>query len=282
MKGVSIIIPVYNEENNISKTIRKVKKNMDNEKIPYEIIVVNDGSTDNTTKNASRTSAKLINHPYNKGYGAALKTGILQSKYNYVMFFDADAEHNASDITRLLKYINNFDMVVGARPKLKNFRMLGKIILEPFASYIAGIKIPDINSGFRIIKKDIVKEFMDILPNSFSFTTTITLAALKTGYTVKYVPISIGKRVGKSKIKPLKDGIKFLIYLLRMCMLFNPLKVFLPVSILIFLVGLILLSYGIILEQNVSDSSILFLLSGIQIFFFGLIADQTSVKKRMK
>ena len=272
---VTIIIPAYNEEEGIANVITQLKESPEN----YEILVVDDGSTDKTYKLAIDTGVKVIRHPYNKGYGAALKTGIRNAEADVVLFMDADGQHKPSDIKKLIQYIEEYDMVVGARTKKSKISLLrrpGKKILSITANYLAGMKIPDLNSGFRALKKSIAMEFMHILPNTFSFSTTITLALITSGYSVKYVPIETPWRVGTSKIKPFRDGFRFIILIIRTITLFNPLKVFLPISAILFGFGFLYLLYNVIFYLNVPDSAILLIVSGILIFIFGVLADQMS------
>ena len=273
---VTIIIPAHNEEEGIADVISGIKQLNKG----YEIIVVDDGSTDNTYKLASDAGVKIIRHPYNKGYGAALKTGIRNATADVVLFIDADGQHKPSDVKKVLSYIEEYDMVVGARTKKSKISLLrrpGKRILSITANYLAGMKIPDLNSGFRTIKKDIAMEFMHILPNTFSFSTTITLALITSGYSVKYVPIEAPERVGKSKIKPFRDGFRFILMIIRTISLFNPLKIFIPLSLILFLSGVSYLTFEIYSYDNISDTSILLIVSSLIIFFFGVLSDQVSV-----
>ena len=279
---VTIVIPAHNEEEGIADVINGVK----GLNTGYEILVVDDGSTDNTYKLASDAGVKVIRHPYNKGYGAALKTGIRTAEADIVLFMDADMQHKPSDIKKLIQYIEGYDMVVGARTKKSKISLLrrpGKKILSITANYLAGMKIPDLNSGFRALKKSVVLEFLHILPNSFSFSTTITLALINSGYSVKYVPIEAPERVGTSKIKPFRDGFNFIMLIIRTVVLFNPLKVFLPVAIVLFILGFLDLLYELIYHFNVSSASILLIVSAIFIFFFGILADQiASIRREIK
>ena len=271
--NVTIIIPAYNEEEGIADVITQLKELDEN----YEIIVVDDGSTDNTYKLASDTGVKVIRHPYNKGYGAALKTGIRNAEADIVLFMDADGQHQPGDIKKIIQYIREeYDMVVGARTKKSKISLLrrpGKKVLSITANYLSGHKIPDINSGFRAVKKDKAMEFMRILPNTFSITTTMTLAFFKSGYNIKYVPIHTIGRTGTSKIKPFRDGFRFIMLIIRTIVLFDPMKVFLPASVLLFAASIL---YFLFTFPNVSDASLLFAVAGIVIFFFGLLADQIS------
>ena len=272
---VTIIIPACNEEEGITNVITQLKELSEN----HEILVVDDGSTDNTYKLASETGVKVIRHPYNKGYGAALKTGIRDAEADVVLFMDADGQHKPGDTEKIIQYIGEYDMVVGARTKKSKISLLrrpGKKILSITANYLAGMKIPDLNSGFRALKKSVAMEFMHILPNTFSFSTTITLALITSGYSVKYVPIEAPERVGTSKIKPFRDGFRFIMLIIRTIILFNPLKVFLPVSVILFIIGFLYLLHDLILYLNVPDTSVLLIVSGIVIFFSGALSDQVS------
>ena len=279
---VTIIIPAYNEEEGIVDVINGIKRL----ETGYEIIVVDDGSTDNTYKLASGTGVKTMCHPYNKGYGAALKTGIRNAKTDIVMLMDADAQYQAADIPKLMQYIGEYDMVVAARTKKSRIslqRKFGKKLLSLTANYLSGVKIPDLNSGFRVLRMSMVLEFMHILPDSFSFTTTITLACINSGYNIKYVPIEASERVGTSKIKPFRHGFAFIMLIIRTIVLFDPLKVFLPISVLLFVLALPYLVYELVLHSNVPDSSVFLIISSILIFLFGLLADQiSSLRKEIK
>ncbi len=276
----TIVIPVFNEGEIVKSVINEVKKNYSNQ----EIILVDDGSTDDTNQIVKKIKGiKVIRHPCNKGYGAALKTGIRNAAYQTVVLMDGDGQHNPKYIKELVSLIGDYDMVVGARSKdsqISFFRQMGKRVLTWLANYLSNTKIPDLNSGFRAIKKDIALKFMHILPNTFSFTTTITLALLKDGYNVKYVPVQAVKRIGKSKLKPFRNGFEFILLILRTIVLFDPLKVFLPISLLFLGVGSLDALYYLIFYTSVSKSALLLIFSGLLIFCFGLLADQISALRR--
>ena len=231
----SIVIPTYNEEKAIENTLKELRTYLSTKKYQAEIIIINDGSKDQTKKILKNVKGiKLINHPYNKGYGAALKSGLREAISEYIFTMDSDGQHRPADIPKLLEYVKTFDMVVGSRENNPNqgwLRKPGKWILSLVANYLSNMKIPDVNSGFRLIRKDYVEEFMHILPNSFSFSTTITLAMIKAGYNVKYVPITVGKRKGgKSQVKQAHDGIATILLITRCISLFNPLKIYTPIA----------------------------------------------------
>jgi glycosyltransferase involved in cell wall biosynthesis len=279
-KKVSIIIPAFNEERAIGKIIEDLK----NLPEQFEILVIDDGSKDKTALIAESFNIRVIRHPVNKGYGAALKTGIRNASGDYILIMDADGQHKVQDINKLMEYIGPYDMVVGARTKKSKIslhRKMAQFIMRVTAEYLSGQNIPDLNSGFRILKKERAFEYIHILPNGFSFTTTITLSMLMSGYNVKYIPIEAETRIGKSKIRPIKDGLNFILLIIRTVSLFNPLKVFLPISALLMTLGIIDLLYEVIFSFNVSTASLLLILSSIIIFFFGILADQISAVRRM-
>jgi len=282
---VSIVIPAYNEEDGIRSTLDKLL--LVNQKRGWEIIVVNDGSTDNTRDIIENIKGiNVINHPYNRGYGSALKTGIRKAKGDLVVFFDGDGQHNPEEIEKLLNNFKNYDMLVGERGKDSHkdwIRKPGKWILSKVANYLTGRKIPDLNSGFRLVKKDIIKSLIHLFPDGFSFSTTATIAFMNMGYNVGYFPINANKRIGKSTVKQLKHGPGVLLLILRLIVLFNPLKVFLPASFFTLLLGIIYeIIYGIILAPGIKllPASVLIILSGILIFFFGLVVDQVSEMRK--
>lgn len=281
---LTIMIPAYNEEATIGSVIDEVKSVTSKQNIFYELIVVDDGSNDKTAVIAKMHGAKVIEHPYNKGYGASLKTGAKNANGEYVMYIDADGQHNPQNIPLLLKEMSKYDMVVASRQNISStslFRTPGKKMLSLLANYLAERKIPDLNSGFRIIKKKIILEFINILPNAFSFTTTITLACIKSGYDLKYIPVKMRYRKGgKSVINPFKDGFKFIILLFRITMLFSPLRVFIPISFFLGLIGIVHMAIGIIIFLKVPSLSVILILSATMIFFFGLLADQISMMRR--
>jgi glycosyltransferase involved in cell wall biosynthesis len=270
---ISIIIPAFNEEKKIQEVINSIIQLRVND----EIIVVDDGSTDNTYELAKKTGVQVIHHPYNKGYGAAIKTGIRNASGDVLLFIDADGQHKAEDIEKVIAPIQEYDMVVGARSKnskVSYFRCFGKKIMKTYASYLAGMKIPDLNSGLRAVKKDLALEFMHLYPNGFSLTTTMTMASIFSGHSIKFVSIDTEERVGKSKIKPFSDGVNFILLTIRTTMLFNPLKVFLPISIILFLIGSAVLINDIIFYFHITSSTMLIWIASLFTFFFGLLADQ--------
>jgi len=277
MNKISIIIPVYNEEKSIGTILDNIKKIMSNSRKKYEIIVVDDGSTDKSAKIIKKKKVKLIQHSINRGYGAALKSGIKATSGNYILIMDADGTYSADEIPKLIRESEKYDMVVGARTgthvKVPFLRRPAKWFLNKLANYLSGMKIPDLNSGLRIFKKEIALRFFNLFPDGFSFTATITIASLTNDYNVKFVPINYHKRKGKSSIHPVKDFVGFIYLIIRMITYFKPLNVFLPISFVLFLLGVIKLIRDFVLDNYFGLGGVMAILAAIQIAFLGLIAD---------
>ncbi len=249
----------------------------------YEILVVDDGSTDNTGQVSKAEGAKVVRNQVNKGYGAALKRGMRQASGDIVVFMDADGQHAPDDVGRLIACLENCDMAVGQRCQEDqvSIRKPGKWLLQRVAEFLVGRTIPDINSGLRALYRKDGLRFLPILPNGFSLTTTITLAMMKDGMEVEYIPIRVAPRSGgKSRVSYVGDGIKTLLLISRVTMLFNPLKVFAPASALLLSFGTIYTLYFLIAVRNISDASIIMLLAGLGLLFFGLLADQVASIRR--
>jgi glycosyltransferase involved in cell wall biosynthesis len=283
--NLSIIVPVYNEKDAIETSIQSLisLKELESE-YEIEIIIVDDGSQDGTSELLEKALNEnnkfiLIQHLENKGYGAAIKTGISEAKFNYIAITDADETYPSE---RLLEFLdlavkNRIDMVVGSRvgekvhiPVLRRFP---KMVLNLLASYLVGKKIPDLNSGLRVIKKDVIQEFLYILPDGFSLTSTITLATLTNGYNVHYEKINYSHRKGFSKIKPIADTVNFLVLIVRTVLLFKPLKIFIPLFLILFISGLSLFIFRVINGEGFAISSLILLLSSIQVLAIGMLAD---------
>jgi glycosyltransferase involved in cell wall biosynthesis len=272
--GVTIVIPAYNEEAGIAAGIDAVEQALETSGWKYEIIVVDDGSTDATARLAAEHGVEVVRLGANRGYGAALKAGIALAKFPWVAIIDADATYPAWEFTGMLQRVESNDMVVGARigSQVRDplARRPAKWILRKFAGMLAGQHIPDLNSGMRVIRKSLVGEFASILPSGFSFTTTITLAMICSGYSVAYVPIDYFKRVGRSKIKPF-HALKFAFLIFRTILLFRPVRVLAPVSLLVILAGLLKLAFDL-QAAHVSASAGIILLQGILIWCIALVA----------
>ena len=272
---ITIILPAYNEEAAIVDVISKLKEL----EFYTEILVVDDCSTDNTAEAARKAGARVISQPYNKGNGAAIKTGIRNADGDIIVMMDSDGQHDPADIPRLVKEIGKYDMVVGARMKNRKgsvHRNFANRVYNSFATYLCGIKIHDLTSGFRAIKRDVAKKFVYLLPNKFSYPTTITMALIRAGHNVKYEPITAHRRIGKSKISLFKDGFRFFLIMFRIISLFKPIKVFLPASILCILLGLGNYIYTFIKYHRFTNMSVLLFIAGMNIFLLGLIAEQIS------
>jgi len=285
MQEVSIILPVYNEEKVIKQVLHKIKEVMEKTKWNYEIIAVDDGSRDATPTILKEVEGvKIITHPYNLGYGAALKTAIRASSKKLILMMDADGTYPTKDIPKLLSYTDKYDMVVGARTgksvAIPLLRRPAKIFLTAMANFLAERKIPDLNSGMRVFKREIAEEFFHLFPKGFSFTTTITLACLTNDYTVKYVPINYYKRKGKSTVHPIKDFFNFVTIIIRIIMYFKPLRFFLLPTVILFFGGIVYATYTMIVYNNITDSAMLFIISGVQLGFIGLLADLIAKTRR--
>jgi glycosyltransferase involved in cell wall biosynthesis len=272
---VTIILPAFNEEQGIGQTINEIKRLYPQ----YEILVIDDGSTDNTRQAAINAGANVMRHPHNIGNGAAIKTGLRYASGEWVLMMDADGQHKPSDIAKLLEYRNDYDMVVGARSsgsKTSWHRNLANFIYNRFASYVAKFKVKDLTSGFRLVKNDRIAKFIYLLPNTFSYPSTITMAYLRSGLSIKYVPIQTLARKGKSKIRLFQDGIRFLLIITRIATLFSPFRVFLPVSLLFFFTGLGYYLFTYITMHRFTNMSMLLLSSSVIIFMMGLVSEQIS------
>ncbi len=275
---LSIIIPIFNEEKSIERVIPALQKVMQEAHVDFEIIAVNDGSKDRSLEILKKIPGiQVINHPENLGYGAALKTGIKNAKGEWLAITDADGTYPVGDLPRLFSATNHYDMVVGARTKkgaqIPLLRKPGKKIVNLWANFLTGKKIPDLNSGMRIFKKSLAEEFFHLFPSGFSFTTTITLACHANDYLVKYIPIDYFKREGKSTIHPLKDFLRFLILIFRIMLYFKPFRFFVLPSLFIIAAGFGWMIYNLVTTHNITDASLLLILAGAQIGFVGLIAD---------
>lgn len=271
---VSIIIPAYNE----AKTIGNIVKDIRSLYPDYEIIVVNDGSTDNTAEAARDAGALVYSHPYNIGNGAAIKSGIRIASGEILVFADGDGQHEPEDIGELVKHMPEFDMVVGARSRESQSsigRAFGNRIYNWLATYVTKFRVEDLTSGFRAVKSDIAHHFLYLLPNSYSYPTTLTLCVLRSGRSLKYVSIRMAKRKnGNSGIKMLRDGAKFFLIITKICTLYSPLRIFLPISFFLFLSGLGYFFYTIFYLGRFTNMSALLFTTSVIIFMMGLVSEQ--------
>src|SRR3990170_185237 len=271
---ISVVLPAFREERVIGAVIQGVRSVMGS---GCEIIVVDDGSPDNTGKAAEEAGARVLRHPYNMGNGAAVKSGIRAATGDVIVMMDSDGQHKPEDIPRLLEQVGIFDMVIGARTKASEtsvHRDVANAIYNRFATYLTKKEILDLTSGFRAIKADIAKRFVYLLPNTFSYPTTLTLSLIRSGHSVEFIPIVARKREGKSKIKLFKDGIRFLLIMLKIATLYSPFRVFLPVSAGFITSGIGYYVYTFITTHRFTNMSALLISNGIIIFMMTLIAEQ--------
>ena len=256
--SLSVVIPAYNEEGAVRQTVEDVRREMDATGIPYEIIVIDDGSSDNTLAMAKATGSIVDSNQVNTGYGASLKRGIKLAQYEYVAIIDADGTYPARYLPPMLALCRNQDMVVGDRgASMKNVPMIrkpAKWMLNSLASFLAERRLNDLNSGLRVFRKSELVPFVPLLPQKFSFTTTITLCMSCNGKRMIYTPINYGKRVGKSKIRPV-DFLNFIILVLRVIVLFNPLRIFIPLGLGLIGLGTVKFVYDIYMD-NLSETTI--------------------------
>ena len=274
---LTILLPAFNEEESIGNTIRSVKEVYPDPDV--EILVVDDGSTDNTMKVAMEAGANVWPHPHNIGNGAAIKTGLRCAKGEWVLMMDADGQHDPADIKRLLEHKDKYDMVVGARSKGSKtslHRNLANWLYNWLASYVTKFKVKDLTSGFRLVNKERARKFIYLLPNTFSYPSTITMAYLRSGLNIKYVSIQAKARKGKSKIKIFQDGIRFFLIITKIATLFSPFRIFLPVSLMFFVSGLGYYLFTYITQNRFTNMSALLLSSSIIIFMMGLVSEQIS------
>ncbi len=282
---ISVILPAYNEEKIIGKVIDEINDVLRKTKYKFEIIVVDDASADKTAEIASQKRVRLLKHLENLGSGASRKTGILNAKGDYILFLDADGTYPAQQILDLLKYVPQYDQVIGARTSekgtLKWLRAPAKWAIKKLASFLAGKKIPDLNSGMRVLKKDVIMKFLYLIPDGFSCVSTMTLAFLVNGYSVKFVPIEYYKRVGKSKFHPIKDTYNYILTVIRMIMYFNPLKIFFPISLILLLFGTVKSFYNRFFGVgHMQLSDVVIVLTALIIMAIGFLADIIAVQMK--
>jgi glycosyltransferase involved in cell wall biosynthesis len=269
----SIVIPAFEEGPNIGPVVADLKA-----AAPWlEVLVVDDGSGDDTGELAAAAGARVLRHPYNKGNGAAVKTGIRHAGGMYVLIVDADGQHRPSDATRLVSQLATYDLVVGARSRASQAswsRRAGNALLNWLAGFLAGRPIPDLTSGFRAARREYLLEFLHLLPNGFSTPTTTTLAFLRAGYSVRFEPIDAAHRQGMSKVRLSSDGVRFFLILLKVITIFSPLRLFIPISLAAFTTGAAYAVWTIQTQSHVTNSSVLLILLSVVIFLMGLVSDQ--------
>lgn len=276
MASLSIIIPTKNEADGLRRILPALHGNYQN----AEIIVVDDGSSDDTPAVCAEFNVKVIKHPYSMGNGAAIKSGARNASGDIFVFMDGDGQHNFNDIPRLLQKLDEgHDMVVGARTRSSQAgmrRAVGNSLYNRLASWMTGFRIEDLTSGFRAVRAEKFRKFLYLLPNGFSYPTTITMAFFRSAYPIAYVPINAGTREGKSKLNLIKDGIRFFIIILKIGALFSPMRLFLPVSLGLFLVGLSYYSYTYFSSGRFTNMSALLFISSLLTFLIGIVSEQVS------
>jgi glycosyltransferase involved in cell wall biosynthesis len=273
----SVIIPAYNE----GRVIADVVSALLSVGSWHEVIVVDDGSGDDTAIHAAAAGAIVISHPYNKGNGAAVKSGIRKATGDFIIIVDGDGQHRPTDALRLIHRLRDHDLVVGARTgatQATMVRRFGNHILNALASYLTGRQIPDLTSGFRAARADCLRQFVHLLPNGFSTPTTTTLAFLRAGYSVGFEPVEANQRVGesKSKIRLRRDGVSFLLILIKIITVFSPLRIFLPISGVAFALGVGYAVWTIVAYMRITNSSVLLILFAVLVFLMGLVSEQIS------
>ncbi|MGE0126713.1 MAG: glycosyltransferase family 2 protein [Blastocatellales bacterium] len=281
IKALSLIIPAFNEELAIQQVTRAARELLEQHGYRAEIIVVDDGSTDGTARAAQSTGARVLQHRGNRGYGAALKTGITAATHDVIAIIDSDGTYPPKYLPAMLEELERADMVVGARVgkevHIPFVRLPAKWVLRRLADYVSGSRIPDLNSGLRVFRRDMAMQYFPILPNQFSFTTTITLAMLCDNYAVSYIPIDYHKRKGKSKIVPWDAG-SFAILIMRMAMLFRPLRVFIPIALASLAYGVVKMCIDLTRDPNISASAILAFLSALLLVLIGMLGDAIATR----
>jgi glycosyltransferase involved in cell wall biosynthesis len=273
--SVSVVVPAYNEAAVIAEVVAALAAGG-----PWhEIIVVDDGSGDDTSARAAGAGAVVVRHPYNKGNGAAVKSGIRKATGEYVLIIDGDGQHRPDDARRLVARLGEYDLVIGARStetQATHARRFGNSALNSLASYLTGREIPDLTSGFRGARRAHLAEFLHLLPNGFSTPTTTTLAFIKAGYNVLFEPVEARARIGQSKIRLARDGAKFLMIILKIVTLFSPLRVFLPISLGAFVVGAVYALWTIATQAKIPNGAVLLIMLSVIVFLVGLVSEQIS------
>jgi len=273
--STSVLIPAYNEAEGIGSVVRSIAKASD----WHEILVIDDGSDDATAERAREAGAHVLQHPYNKGNGAAVKTGLRHASGEFIVIIDGDGQHRAALAPRLVARLGEYDLVVGARPDATQAtlgRRVGNLILARLASFLTGQAIPDLTSGFRAARTSCLLEFIHLLPNGFSTPTTTTLAFIRAGYNVAFETADADTRIGRSKIRFARDGFKFFLILLRVITIFSPLRIFVPISALSLSLGCGYAAWTIATQMHITNSSVLLIVLGVIVFLLGLMSEQIS------
>lgn len=273
--STSVVIPAFNEGVAVGEVVAALRQAA----AWHEILVVDDGSTDDTGRHAEAAGATLIRHPYNKGNGASVKSGIRRATGEYILILDGDGQHKPEDACRLVAGLGDYDLIVGARDprtQASGRRRIGNALLNWIASYLAGREIPDLTSGFRAMRREYVREIVGLLPNGFSSPTTITLSFIRAGHSVRFEPVHARQRTGHSKIRFARDGVKFFLILLRVITIFSPMRIFLPLSAASFLLGVGYGVWNIVREGRIPNGAVLAIMFAFVVFLVGLVSEQIS------
>jgi len=270
-RDTSVVIPAFNEGNGIASTVAGLKSQGF-----AEILVIDDGSTDETAERAEAAGARVVRHPYNKGNGAAVKTGIREATAPVILLMDADTQHDPKEASTLVGPVGAYDLVIGARSlgDQSMVRALGNAVFRALASWLTGRPIPDLTSGYRAAKRQALLDIIHLLPNGFSYPTTSCLALMKSGQSVLFVPITARARVGTSKIRPLRDGLRFILIIFKIVTLYAPLRVFAPISGAAFFTGVLYGIWNVAKFDKIPMGSALLIQLGVVVFLFGLISEQ--------
>jgi glycosyltransferase involved in cell wall biosynthesis len=277
---VSVVIPAFNEEQAIGEVVREVLSQH-----PWrEVLVVDDGSSDRTAERAAEAGARVVRHPYNKGNGAAVKTGIREAQGEVVLLLDADGQHPPEAAEALVRAVGDYDMVVGARSSGDQaaVRAFGNAILKGLASWLTGRPIPDLTSGFRAARRERLLEILPLLPNGFSYPTTSCLALMKAGHNVSFVPVRARRRQGRSKLRPLREGVRFVLIIFKVITLYSPLKVFLPISAASLALGIAYGLWNVWTRGNIPMGAGLLIQLAVVVFLFGLISEQIAASQERR
>jgi glycosyltransferase involved in cell wall biosynthesis len=279
---ISVIVPVWNEVDTITGLFQDIRAVLETIGQPYEILAIDDGSQDGTQeKLLALPFVRTCVHPYNKGNGAAVKTGLRQATGRLLVLMDGDGQHDPKDIPHLLAYAETHELVIGSRPSgtaQPYLRRSANRFYNWLATYVSGQRVVDLTSGFRVAHREVLTQFVPLLPNGFSYPATSTLACIKSGFSVAFVPISLRPRTGQSKIAPLRDPWRFVLIIVKTTAFFSPLKIFTPISVASIALGLLHALYKIlVLQQRYTILSILFILTGVLIFCIGLVSEQIAM-----
>ncbi len=285
IEGVSLVIPAYNEEGAVRNVVLEFRTVLETVGIPFEILVVNDGSTDGTACQAAKAGAKILESPQNLGYGLALRRGIVAARYSYVLICDADGTYPASSVPELIRLAEHFDMVVAARTghhfRGRGMRALARSGLRMFSSFVVGQRVPDVNSGLRIFRKAECLRYFGILSPGFSFTTGLTLAMISDARSVAFIPIDYGARVGQSKVRFIRDTLRITQVLIQTIVRHNPIKLFVVITSVIWLLGLMAAIAWIVLGVTaIGLVAAAAVLTGVQVFSVGLLAEAVRVRRK--